>query len=336
MDQKDIKDAIEVDVDTARNAAPADASDQPIATMQPLPAKQSRGSAILSEIKGLFLLLAAVLAFHSFIAKPFYIPSISMMPNLLVGDRLFVSKYAYGWSHVSPTIPNPAAFFRWIVLREDVDSLAYVVPEQKGRVWGAMPKRGDVVILTPKGKSQDWIKRVIAVGGDVIEIRNGQPILNGIPVKQELMPRMNMAVDANNPCTEYEFPGALSKDEKGNIYCAVNIVRETLPNGAQYRVIDAKRSAADNMAPVTIPADHVFLMGDNRDNSADSRVSSAEGGLGGAVAWERVGGRAEIITFSVDGSTSLNPASWFASLRSDRSGTSLRPDEITPPKTENK
>ncbi len=330
MDQKDKNDAIELDAEQLQSTA------SEIKTKATAPAKQSRGSIILSEIKGMFLLLAAVLAFHSFIAKPFYIPSISMMPNLLVGDRLFVSKYAYGWSHVSPTIPNPAAFFRWIALREDVESLAYMVPEQKGRLWGAMPKRGDVVILTPKGKSQDWIKRVIAVGGDTIEIRNGQPILNGAPVKQELMPRMDLTVDANNACTEYEFPGALSKDDKGDLHCAVNIVRETLPNGAQYRVIDAKRSFADNMAAVTVPADHVFLMGDNRDNSADSRVSSAEGGLGGPVAWERIGGRAEIITFSVDGSTTLNPASWFASLRANRSGKSLRPDTIAPPKTEAK
>ncbi len=332
MDQNDKNDAIKLD--GAVHAEPAQSNASGIKTKTKLPAKQSRGSAILSEIKGLFLLLGAVLVFHSFIAKPFYIPSISMMPNLLVGDRLFVSKYAYGWSHVSPTVPNPAAFFRWIVLREEVESLAYMVPEQKGRIWGAMPKRGDVVILTPKGKSQDWIKRVIAVGGDTIEIRNGQPILNGAPVKQELMPRMDLAVDANNACTEYEFPGALSKDEKGILQCAVNIVRETLPNGAQYRVIDAKRSFADNMASVTVPAGHVFLMGDNRDNSADSRVSSAEGGLGGAVAWERIGGRAEILTFSVDGSTTLNPASWFASLRGNRSGTSLRPDNVIPPKTE--
>jgi len=83
-------------------------------------AEPTRGrlAVIWAEIKGLFWLLVAVLLFHSFIAKPFYIPSISMMPTLQVGDRLFVSKYAYGWSHVSPTIPNPVAIFRWLVLRQ--------------------------------------------------------------------------------------------------------------------------------------------------------------------------------------------------------------------------
>jgi signal peptidase I len=77
-------------------------------------------------------------------------------------------------------------------------------------------------------------------------------------------------------------------------------------------------------------------MGDNRDNSADGRVSELEGGLGGPVSWDRIGGRAEIITFSVDGSTGLNPASWFASLRGPRSGTSLRPAQVEPPKAETK
>jgi signal peptidase I len=318
------------------NMQSADTSFAVERTVPSVPKKQSRGAAIWSEIKGLFVLLTAVLAFHSFIAKPFYIPSISMMPNLLVGDRLFVSKYAYGWSHVSPTIPNPVAFFKWLILREDVETLAFMLPESKGRIWGAMPKRGDIVILTPMGKTQDWIKRVIAVPGDVIEIRNGQPILNGTPVKQELVPALDLKVEANNTCSEYEFPGALSTDSNGITRCAVNIVRETLPNGGQYQIIDAKRSAVDNMAPVTIPADHVFLMGDNRDNSADSRVSSDEGGLGGPVSWDRLGGRAEIITFSVDGSTSLNPSSWFSSLRKDRSGTSLRPVVVAQPKTSSK
>ena len=156
--------------------------------------KPSRLRAFWEEIKGLALLLLAVLAFHSFIAKPFYIPSISMMPNLLVGDRLVVSKYPYGWSFVSPTIPNPAAIFRWLVLRQDEDALAFMMEEKKGRVWGELPERGDIVIFTPKGSSQDWIKRVIGLPGDTIALIDGQVILNGVPVQQEVQPRLMLPV----------------------------------------------------------------------------------------------------------------------------------------------
>ena len=113
----------------------------PTVPSTPAPEKRGWASAAWAEIKGMFWLLMAVLAFHSFIAKPFYIPSISMMPTLLVGDRLFVSKYPYGWSHVSPTIPNPVAIFRWLVLREPVESLAVNLPDWKGRIWGSEPER---------------------------------------------------------------------------------------------------------------------------------------------------------------------------------------------------
>ncbi|OYY69446.1 MAG: signal peptidase I [Sphingomonadales bacterium 28-55-16] len=293
----------------------------------PVPAseKQSWAATAWAEVKGMFWLLLAVLAFHSFIAKPFYIPSISMMPTLLVGDRLFVSKYPYGWSHVSPTIPNPIAIFRWLVLQEEVEALAVPLPESETRVWGKMPERGDIVILTPKGKYQDWIKRVIGLPGDTIALKEGQVFLNGKAVPQETQPNVTLAVDINNPCNDSDFPGALTRSANGGLTCSLSILRETLPNGAQYDTIDARRGDTDNMAPVKIPAGHVFLMGDNRDNSSDSRVAAELGGLGGPVSWDRIGGRAEIITFSVDGSTGLNPATWIRSLRGDRAGMSLRP-----------
>ena len=114
-----------------------------------------------AEARGLAGLLLAVLAFHSFVAKPFYIPSESMLPGLMVGDRLVVSKFAYGWSFVSPTIPDPVAIVDDLVLHRPVESWSVQLPFVKGRLWGALPRRGDEVIITPPGGRNEYIKKGI-------------------------------------------------------------------------------------------------------------------------------------------------------------------------------
>jgi signal peptidase I len=272
----------------------------------------SRLGAAWREIKGLMWVLLAVLIFHSFVAKPFYIPSESMMPGLLKGDRLVVSKYPYGWSWVSPSF--------------------HIFPHWHGRLLGKIPARGDVVIVTPPGQSDDYIKRVIGLPGDTVEVREGRLILNGEMVKWEPRPPEMIPVDANVPCG-IEFSGFQARGADGAAYCRLPIVRETLPNGVSYDTTDLGRSPGDDFGPVRIPADHVFLMGDNRDRSADSRfpLGPPDNGLGGPVPWENIGGRAEFITFSLDGTTRiLNPVSWFQALRGGRAGTSLRPQREAP------
>jgi signal peptidase I len=267
------------------------------------------------ELSGWAMLLFGVFAFQTVAAKPFYIPSGSMMPALVTGDRLVVSKYPYGWSYASLSIHGST-----------------VVP---GRLFGALPERGDIVTVARREDGADLIKRVIGLPGDTIAVRHGVVILNGTPVPRVANGVAMLQVDANLPCDEPMLRPFRKAGADGKLYCQLPLFRETLPNGASYDTVDLGDrvlaggyvSPGDNFGPVAVPAGHVFLMGDNRDMSADSRFPLAQKGLGGPVPIETIGGRAEMITHSMDGSGSwINPVSWVTTMRGGRAGTSLRPD----------
>jgi signal peptidase I len=264
-----------------------------------------RGTDWWAELRGILWLVVAVLGFHSLIAKPFYIPSESMMPGLLVGDRLVVTKFPYGYSFVTPTF--------------------HLLPFIPGRLFGRLPERGDVVIVTPPGSETDYIKRVIGLPGDRVAVRDGVVYLNDRAIQRQATGSRDIPVDANTHCDPDHYRDRLVQGPDGKPYCRLPILRETLPGGRSYDTVDLGWSPGDNYPEIRVPQGRVFLMGDNRDNSADSRFPITQNGLGGPVPWENIGGRAEIITFSLDGSATWNPLTWAASFRSGRAGTSLHP-----------
>jgi signal peptidase I len=288
----------------AETVSPAETDESATPPAQPAKAKTDW----FAEIRGIVWLVLAVLGFHSFIAKPFYIPSESMMPTLITGDRLVVTKYPYGWSYVSPSF--------------------HVLPFIRGRLFGRLPERGDIVILKPPQADTDFIKRVIGLPGDRLEVRGGTVVLNGVPVKRVAESPAMIPVDTNVPCDQEQVAPFKITGPDGVLYCALPRFRETLPNGRSYDTIDLGYfSEVDDFPAITIPPDHIFVMGDNRDQSADSRVPAWRNGLDGPVPFENIGGRAEFITFSLDGTSKIwNPISWFTALRTGRAGTSLHPE----------
>lgn len=247
-----------------------------------------------------FLVKLAIFFFilRSFIVSPFNIPSESMMPRLESGDYILVSKWSYGYSKYS---------------------LPWNLPLIPGRIFASQPERGDVAVFkAPPGATVDYIKRVIGLPGDIIEMRDGQLFINGEGVKKVPVGDYVVRQSPNTRCYDRSFEDV---NEAGELVCRYPQFRETLPNGKSYNVLDLVDAPRDTTEPVVVPEGHMFMMGDNRDNSLDSRFPAIEGQGIGIVPQEYLVGHALVTVFSTDGSASwIKPWTWFTAARWDRIG----------------
>ena len=239
------------------------------------PAKPEGG--LGETIKVIIQALLIALFIRTLLFQPFNIPSGSLIPTLLIGDYLFVSKYTYGYSrHAMPF--SPTLF--------------------EGRIWAAEPKRGDIAVFKlPKDGSTDYIKRVIGLPGDRIKMVRGLLHINEQPVQRERM-------------SDYVTTNEWGRESKAIRY------RETLPGGVSHVIIERDGDTAywDNTETYIVPAGHYFMMGDNRDNSTDSRSPDV-----GFVPFENFVGRAEIIFFSIDeGASAWRIWEWPTTVRWSR------------------
>lgn len=260
---------------------------------------------------GSFLLKLALFVFilRSFIVSPFNIPSESMQPRLLIGDYLLVAKWPYGFSKYSVPFSLP------------------IIP---GRIFASQPERGDVVVFkAPPSMRDDYIKRVIGLPGDVIQMRGGILELNGVAVKKERIADLVIPVSENMkdaaalegtpfPCWRPDFE---EPAKGGGTQCRYPRYLETLPEGRSYEILDIDSGLpGDDTEAFVVGEGEMFLMGDNRDRSADSRFP-ADGKAIGIVPQEYLVGRALVSVFSTDGSARwLLPWTWFSAARPERMG----------------
>ena len=251
------------------------------------------------------LLIAGV--FRTLFFQPFWIPSGSMKDTLLNGDFLFVNKMTYGYSYAScPSIRMPR-----FGVNIDAEDICGFLKGDNTRVWGGEPERGDVVVFRHPVTGLDYIKRLVALPGETVQMKAGVLHINGAPVQ---LADDGLFEEVAGP----QGPQGLSpRCENGPVGIGGTCVKsrqiETLPGGTSHAILNIGRQGTDNTGVYTVPAGHYFFMGDNRDNSVDSRVPRAARGVG-FVPYENLIGRADRIMFSSAGTSMF----FFWTWRGDR------------------
>lgn len=258
---------------------------------------KSNGGGLGETVKTIVYALLLAGLIRTLLFQPFFIPSGSMKSTLLIGDFLFVNKFSYGYSYAS----CPSMF--------GVDFCGFAKGSEN-RLFGSDPEIGDVVVFKHPVSGQDYIKRLVGKEGDIIQVRDGTLYLNGVeatqtPLEPFIEPYAPQGASQNLPRCSNQ--AALGGD------CRKNAALETLPNGVTHTVLDIRNERLDNTDEFTVPDGHFFFMGDNRDNSLDSRVSQRAFGVGFVPA-ENIIGRADRIIFSARGRSLLMFWTW----RSDR------------------
>lgn len=269
--------------------------------------KEKKDGGIVETIKTVVYALLLAGVFRTLFFQPFWIPSGSMKETLLVGDFLFVNKMAYGYSYAScPSVIIPS-----LGINVDAEDLCGFVQKENQRFLGKSPERGDVVVFRHPVTGRDYIKRLIGLPGDTVQMMNSVLYLNGQPVPRKPDGVFTEVMEPQGPFRRRPRCSNGSVGDSGT--CSKNRFVETLPNGVTYSTLDIGTERLDNTAIFTVPDGHFFFMGDNRDNSTDSRVPQSVNGVG-FVPFEDLVGRADRVLFSSSGRSML----FFWTWRGDR------------------
>jgi signal peptidase I len=270
-------------------------------------AAEKRGGGLWETVKTVVYALLIAGVFRTLFFQPFWIPSGSMKDTLLIGDFLFVNKMAYGYSYAScPSIIIPA-----VGLNIDAADICGFFDGDNTRLFARAPERGDVVVFRHPGNGRDFIKRLVGMPGERVQMKNGVLHINDVPVTLEAAGTFEEVAAPQGP--QRLRPRCSNAPVGEGSTCVKERLIETLPDGTRHAILNISAQGSDNTPVYTVPEGHYFFMGDNRDNSADSRVPAIVGGVG-FVPFENLIGRADRVMFSSAGRSML----FFWTWRGDR------------------